>query len=210
MVATVLLGLGIAAGAALLAATVSRTLQAAVDSGALQSAREVAALVDTQQLPNPVPVGGEGTASIQVVDAAGPGAGGVRRAPTGWCRCCGRPSWRPSGPATGWWSTATGSGLDGPLRVVGVPAGPAGDPLTVVVAVDYGSARSGVRLLVAGLAVGAPLLLAVVGARDLGGGRAGAAAGGDAPARRGGDHRGRRVARGCRCRPPATRCTGSR
>ena len=46
VVATVLLGIGIAAGAALLAATVSRALQEAVDAGALQSAREVAALVD--------------------------------------------------------------------------------------------------------------------------------------------------------------------
>ena len=71
VVATALLGLGIAAGAALLAATVSRTLQEAVDSGAPQSAREVAALVDTDVLPDPVPVGGEGTAAIQVVDAQG-------------------------------------------------------------------------------------------------------------------------------------------
>ena len=162
VVATVLLGLGVAAGAALLAATVSRTLQAAVDSGALQSAREVAALVDTQQLPNPVPVGGEGTASIQVVDAAGR----VRAASGGTDRLV--PVLRPAELAAvraGDRLVVDGDrlGLDGPLRVVGVPAGPAGDPLTVVVAVDYGSARSGVRLLVAGLAVGAPLLLAVVG-----------------------------------------------
>jgi len=161
-VATVLLGLGIAAGAALLAATVSRTLQAAVDSGALQSAREVAALVDSDQLPDPVPVGGEGTASIQVVDAAGR----VRAASANTDRLV--PVLRPdelSSVRSGGRLVVHGDrlGFDGPLRVVGVPAGPVGDPQTVVVAVDYGSARSGVRLLVAGLAIGAPLLLVTVG-----------------------------------------------
>ena len=115
-----------------------------------------------EQLPNPVPVGGEGTASIQVVDAAGR----VRAASGGTDRLV--PVLRPAELAAvraGDRLVVDGDrlGLDGPLRVVGVPAGPAGDPQTVVVAVDYGSARSGVRLLVAGLAVGAPLLLAVVG-----------------------------------------------
>lgn len=161
MAATVLLGLGIAAGAALLAVTVSRTLQAAVDSGALQSAREVAALVDTDVLPDPVPVGGEGTAAIQVVDPQGR----VRAASGNTDRLV--PVLRADELArvrAGERLVIDGDrlGLDGPLRTVGVPAGPAGDPQTVVVAVDYGGARSGVRLLVIGLAVGAPLLLAVV------------------------------------------------
>ena len=161
VVATALLGLGIAAGAALLTATVSRTLQAAVDSGALQSAREVAALVDANRLPDPVPVGGEGTAVIQVVDAQSR----VRAASAGTDRLVS--VLRPDELAR----VRAGSrividgdrlGLDGPLRVVAVPTGPPGDPQTVVVAVDYGSARSGGRMLVAGLAIGAPLLLAVV------------------------------------------------
>ncbi len=161
VVATVLLGVGIAAGAALLAATVSRTLQEAVDSGALQSAREVAALVDADVLPDPVPVGGEGTAAIQVVDAQGR----VRAASASTDRLV--PVLQPAELArvrAGERLVIDGDrlGLDGPLRVVGVPAGPAGDRQTVLVAVDYGSARSGARLLVIGLAVGAPLLLAVV------------------------------------------------
>ncbi len=161
VVATVLLGVGIAAGAALLAATVSRTLQEAVDSGALQSAREVAALVDADVLPDPVPVGGEGTAAIQLVDAQGR----VRAASAGTDRLV--PVLQPSELAAvraGERLVVDGDrlGLDGPLRVVGVPAGPAGDRQTVLVAVDYGSARSGTRLLAIGLAVGAPLLLAVV------------------------------------------------
>jgi signal transduction histidine kinase len=52
--------------------------------------------------------------------------------------------------------------LSGPLRVVGVAAGSPSNPQTVIVAVDFGGARSGTRVLLVGLAVGAPLLLAVV------------------------------------------------
>jgi signal transduction histidine kinase len=161
IVATALLGVGIAAGAALLVITGSRALQAAVDSGALQSAREVAALVDSDRLPDPVPQGGEGTAAIQVVDQDNK----VRAASVGTDRLVSVLS--PDQIAAvraGKRLVVPGSvlGLSGPLRVVGVPAGPADDPQTVVVAVDFGGARSGSRVLLVGLAIGAPLLLAVI------------------------------------------------
>ena len=161
VVATALLGVGIAAGAVLLVVTGSRTLQAAVDSGALQSAREVAVLVDSDQLPDPVPQGGEGTAAIQVIDAQNR----VVAASTGTDRLV--PVLRPAEVAAvraGQRLVVPGSrlGLSGPLRVVGVPAGSPSDPQTVVVAVDFGGARSGTRVLLIGLAIGAPLLLAVV------------------------------------------------
>lgn len=163
VVATALLGVGIAAGAVLLVVTGSRALQAAVDSGALQSAREVAALVDSGQLPDPVPLGGEGTAGIQVVDAQGR----VRAASLTADALV--PVLRPAELASvraGERLVVPGDrlGLSGPLRVVGVPAGPAADPQTVVVAVDFGGARSGARVLLIGLAIGAPLLLVVVAA----------------------------------------------
>ena len=159
--ATALLGVGIAAGAVLLVITGSRTLQAAVDAGALQSAREVGALVDSNRLPDPVPEGGEGTAAIQVVDAQNR----VVAASTGTDRLV--PVLRPAEIAavrSGERLVVPGSrlGLSGPLRVVGVPAGPAYYPQTVIVAVDFGGARSGTRVLLIGLAIGAPLLLAVV------------------------------------------------
>ena len=162
VVATALLGLGIAAGAALLVFTGSRSLQAAVDAGALQSAREVAALVDADRLPDPVPAGGEGTAAIQVVDARGR----VRAASVGTDRLV--PMLRPAeltAARSGARLVISGTrlGLGGPLRIVAVPAGPAGDPQTVVVAVDFGGATSGARVLLVGLAVGAPLLLVTVG-----------------------------------------------
>jgi signal transduction histidine kinase len=161
VVATFLLGLGIAAGAVLLVVTGSRTLQAAVDSGALRSANEVAALVDARRLPDPVPEGGEGTAAIQVVDALNR----VRAASGGTDRLV--PVLRPSEVAavrSGARLIVPGDriGLSGPLRVVGVAAGPASDPQTVVVAVDFGGARSGTKVLALGIAIGAPLLLAVV------------------------------------------------
>ena len=161
VVATALLGLGIAAGAVLLVVTGSRTLQAAVDSGALQNAREVATLVDAGQLPDPVPSGADSTASIQVVDAQGR----VRAASITADRLV--PLLRAdelTSVRAGRRLVVPGSrlGLSGPLRVVGVPAGTAADPLTVVVAVDFGGARSGARVLVIGLAIGAPLLLVVV------------------------------------------------
>jgi signal transduction histidine kinase len=160
-VATALLGVGIAAGAALLVITGSRTLQAAVDSGALQSAREVAALVDSDQLPQPVPQGGEGTAAIQVVDANGK----VRATSNGTDKLVSvlLPD-EVAAVRSGQRLVVPGSrlGLAGPLRVVGVAAGPPNDPQTVIVAVDFGGARSGTRVLLVGLAIGAPLLLAVV------------------------------------------------
>ena len=161
VVATALLGVGIALGAVLLVVTGSRTLQAAVDSGALQSAREVAALVNMNRLPDPVPQGGEGTAAIQVVDAQNR----VLAASTGTDRLV--PVLRAAEVAavrSGARLVVPGSrlGLSGPLRVVGVAAGPPDDPQTVIVAVDFGGARSGTRVLLVGLAIGAPLLLAVV------------------------------------------------
>jgi signal transduction histidine kinase len=161
VVATFLLGVGIAAGAVLLVGTGSRTLQAAVDSGALRSAREVAALVDAKRLPDPVPEGGEGTAAIQVLDAGNR----VLAASTGTDRLV--PVLRPAevtAVRSGTRLVVPGSriGLSGPLRVVGVPAGPADDPQTVVVAVDFGGVRSGTKVLALGIAIGAPLLLAVV------------------------------------------------
>jgi signal transduction histidine kinase len=161
VVATVVLGVGIAAGAVLLVATGSRTLQAAVDSGALGSAREVAALVDADRVPDPLPSGGEGTAAIQVVDAENR----VLAASGGTDRLV--PVLRPAevtAVRSGRRLVVPGSriGLSGPLRVVGVPAGPAAQRQTVVVAVDFGGARSGTKVLALGLAIGAPLLLAVV------------------------------------------------
>ncbi|HEY2240481.1 MAG TPA: ATP-binding protein [Streptosporangiaceae bacterium] len=56
--------------AVLLITTLSLTLDRGLDVSARQTAREVAALVDANRLPNPVPVAA-GTAVVQVIDADG-------------------------------------------------------------------------------------------------------------------------------------------
>src|SRR6201994_3875306 len=56
--------------AVLLITTLSLTLDRGLDVSARQTAQEVAALVDANRLPNPVPVAA-GTAVVQVVDADG-------------------------------------------------------------------------------------------------------------------------------------------
>ena len=69
---TAALGLAVAlAGlATLLITTLSLTLDRGLDQSARQTGREVAALVDANRLPNPVPVAA-GTAVVQVVDVNG-------------------------------------------------------------------------------------------------------------------------------------------
>jgi len=161
VVATALLGAGLAVAGVLLAGTVARSLQSALDAGALQSGREVAALVDTGRIPDPLPVGGAATAVIQVVD----GQDRVRGASAGVDRLVGllRPDELARARAGARLSIdGNRASLDGPLRVVAVPAGSPGDPLTVVVAVGSASVQESVRLLRTGLLLGVPLLLGLL------------------------------------------------
>jgi signal transduction histidine kinase len=64
------LAVALAGLAVLLITSLSLTLDHGLDVSARQTAREVAALVDANRLPNPVPVAA-GTAVVQVVDADG-------------------------------------------------------------------------------------------------------------------------------------------
>src|SRR6202012_4428820 len=64
------LAVALAGLAALLMTTLSLELQTGTDNSARQTGQEVAALVDANRLPNPVPVAA-GTAVVQVVDADG-------------------------------------------------------------------------------------------------------------------------------------------
>ncbi len=161
LVATALLGAGLALAGALLATTVARSLQGALDAGALQSGREVAALADTGRLPDPLPVGGAATAVIQVVDAQDR----VEAASAGADHLVGllRPD-ELSRARAGARLSIDGSraSLDGPLRVVAVPAGSPGNPLTVVVAVGSAGVQESVRLLRIRLLVGVPVLLGLL------------------------------------------------
>jgi len=69
VVATALVAVALLAGTVLLLVALQRSLIAALDESARQRAQDVAALVDSGQLPNPIPVAA-GTPLVQVVDAA--------------------------------------------------------------------------------------------------------------------------------------------
>jgi signal transduction histidine kinase len=116
----------------------------------------VAALVDSGALPQPMPVAG--TPIVQVVDgqnrvrAASPSADALvpllRRDELTRARL-GEHLELPGDRA----------GVTGPMRVVAVTAGPAADPLTVVVAMPVGQARQSVAVLRNTLFVAYPLLV---------------------------------------------------
>jgi len=154
---TTLVALALGAGALLLLTALSDHLYTAIDGAAYAQAQAIAALVDTGRVPDPLSV--SGVASAQVVDAAGR----VREASAGGDRLASL-----LGPADIERVRAGHAvGLDGsrlgtadPLRVVGVPAGPASDPQTVVVAVSVAQLQGSLAEVRAGLSVGAPLLVA--------------------------------------------------
>ena len=162
LVSTGLLALALFAGGVLLVAALRSSFLASLDDAARQQAAQVAQLVDTGRLPDPVPVVGA-TAAVQVVDAQGR----VRSSSVGGDRLVAL--LEPAEVAQvreGAARVLPGYRLGGssPLRVVGLPAGPAADPQTVLVAVPLGQLEGSVRTLLLAVAVGAPLLLAVLAA----------------------------------------------
>jgi len=162
LVSTAMLGAGLAVAGGLLAGTVARSLQSALDAGALQSGREIAALIDTGgPLPDPLPVGGAATAVVQVVDAQDR----VQAASAGGDRLVGLllPEELAQARAGARLSIdGSRASLDGPLRVVAVQAGPPRQQLTVVVAVGSASVHESIQLLRTGLLLGVPVLLGLL------------------------------------------------
>lgn len=145
------------AGALLLVVLVRSLLLRGLDDAARQQAHDIAALIDSGQLPDPVPATSGGV--VQVVDAQGR----VRAASPGGDRLS--PLLEP-GPLAAARAGRTVSlagtrlGVDDQLRVVGVQAGPSGDRLTVLVAVSTTDVLRGVRAVQLILLVGVPLLTA--------------------------------------------------
>ena len=162
LVSTCLLALALLAGGALLVAALRSSFLASLDDAARQQGAQVAALVNTGRLPDPVPVVGA-TAVVQVVDAQGR----VRASSAGGDRLVAllEPAELAQARA-GAAKVLPGHrlGVASPLRVVGLPAGPPADPQTVLVAVPLGQLQGSVRTLLLALAAGAPLLLAVLAA----------------------------------------------
>src|SRR6266508_628574 len=125
------LALGFALGGIVLIAAFGYVTQRTIDDEALGTARDVAALVNARELPEPVPVASGQL--VQVVDAQGR----VRSASIGADRLV--PLLHQDElPAVRAWRAryidGARTGLSGPLRVVAVPAGPRDDPQTVIVA----------------------------------------------------------------------------
>jgi signal transduction histidine kinase len=147
---------GLAIGGVALVVVLSAGVQRALDDEARQTAADVARLVDTGRLPDPVPVAG--TQLVQVVDARSR----VRAGSPGTDRLV--PLLRPAEVArvrSGEVLTVDGgrAGVDGPLRVLGRRAGGA-DPQTVVVAAPAADTQRTVATLRTVLLIAYPLLVA--------------------------------------------------
>ncbi len=162
------LAVGLGIGGLILIAVLTTVIQRSIDNEARQTGRDVARLVDDGALPDPTPVAGGQI--VQVVDAQHR----VRSASVNADRLV--PVLREPEIAR---ARATGmlvvpddrGGLSGPLRVVVVPAGPADDPQTVIVARSAADVRHSVAVVTVALIVAYPLLvtaMAVVGWRVAG------------------------------------------
>jgi signal transduction histidine kinase len=154
---------GLALGGVLLVAALNFTLHRGVDDAARQTAEGVARIIDEQgvdSMPDPVPVSGV-DAIVQVVDeqstVRSASIGADRLAPILTDEELARV--RSGRPLT---VDGTDLGVEGPLRVVAARAGPADEPLTVVVARSTGGAVESVRVLRTTLLIAFPLLVLVL------------------------------------------------
>ena len=152
------LALALAAAAVLLVSALRVSLIRGLDDSARQGAVEVAALIDQDRLPNPVPVAA-GTLTVQVLDAQGritdvsPGADRlVPMLPPAQAQAAAR---------TGQARMLAGPplGLPSLLRVVAVPAS---GHQVVIAAVSYAQAGDSLATLAKALLIGTPLLFGLL------------------------------------------------
>jgi len=152
------LAVALALAAVLLVNALRASLIRGLDLSARQGAVEVAALIDQNRLPSPVPVA-PGTLTVQVLDASGritnvsPGADRlVPMLPPAQAEAAAR-----SGQAR----TLAGPPLGMPSLIRVVAVGAAGRHI-VIAAVSYAEVRDSLATLVKVLAVGTPLLFALL------------------------------------------------
>jgi signal transduction histidine kinase len=150
------LAAGFALGSVMLLAILTTTLRHTADDQARSTAREVAMLIGAGALPEPVPVAGPSI--VQVVDAQER----IRAASSTADRLV------PLLDSADLVRARSGRALeidgdriaiDGPLRVVGLPAGTPDDPQTVLVAVPIAQSLQSVHFLQSTLIVVYPLLV---------------------------------------------------
>ena len=151
---------GLALGGLVLVETLSYTLLRNLDDDATQTAREVAALVESGRLPDPVPAEG-GTAVVQVLNRLGGivavSAGADRLVPA-------LPPRELASARSGGRFMVSGDrvGLDGPVRVVAETAHASSGPQTVLVAVSARGLEDALGVVKTTLLVAFPLLVAVL------------------------------------------------
>jgi signal transduction histidine kinase len=141
LAATLVAALGLAVGGTVMVVALERAILGSLDDSARADGRDIAALVDTGQLTDPLP--SFGAAVAQVVDVEGrvraSTPGGDRLAPI-----LGPQHLDAARDGAAIELDGTRFGQPDPYRVVGVPAGPPGDPQTVLVAVSLaGQVRAG-------------------------------------------------------------------
>jgi signal transduction histidine kinase len=156
MATTGVVALALALGAGLLVLVLHAMLLHQRDDTAREQARGIAALVTSGRTPDPLPSGG--LTIVQVVDAEGR----VRAASPGGDRLV--PLLEPGALTQALAGSAVELsgrrlGIDDPLRVVGVPAGPPGDPQTVLVAVPVGDLDRGLAVVDRAVVVAVALLV---------------------------------------------------
>lgn len=153
------LAIGLAVGGFVLVTVLQTTLERTVDSTATQTAVDVAALIDADRLPDPIPAGG--TTVVQVVDSEGRVRAGsasadrlvsVLDAEELAAARAGEVGYLPG----------FRFGVAGDVRVVAVEAGPVADRQTVVVATPAADIAESVAVVRTGLIVGFGLLLVVL------------------------------------------------
>ncbi len=150
---------GLTGGAFVLYATLAYAVNRTLDNESSAAARDVAAMVDQQRLPNPVPV--SGAQVIQVVDSQNRVVSGSATADKL------TPLLRPAElqrALAGGTVIVPGAraGVAGPLRVRAISAGPAGDPVSVIVAVQVEDVLTSQLVLRTSLMIAIPLLVAVL------------------------------------------------
>ncbi|MER6548239.1 ATP-binding protein [Streptomyces sp. NPDC001250] len=158
--AALVIAAGLVSAAVLLVVWLHASLIHGLDTTALQRAEVVAADADSPQASAEIPATGHGEAAVQIVDRNGTviaSSGNLRGRP----RAFSFPASRADTPKAHTVHDVP-VGESGTWRAVGVPAGPARNPLTVYVAVPTESVDQGLARLTAGLAAGTPAVVALL------------------------------------------------
>lgn len=163
--AVAVVGIALLVGGVSLVAVTQRSLLSGVDDAARARARDVAALAAGGGLPATLADTGEETALVQVVDRPG-------RVLTASANLEGEDPVAPFGSGAGSQAPRTVRGLpvgddSDAFRVVTLTTDTPGGPVAIHVAVSLAAVQRSVRTLTAGLLVGGPALLALVGATGL-------------------------------------------